>query len=325
MQDADPWALAASVLVHISLDRPGKAAENAKTLLAEHGGDMELASWIKANELSLLFQTLTDGFRGLDGRGVKALKRDAEETLRRARSMARLIQVFTEAFERRGIEYVIFKTFNRLMRVDVDVDVLIPKDMYLEAVKALLDAGFQPIDDLSKTYATGLMLPGNPIVLDLHTEITVLGTPYFNHQILLKEKTETSQELGGIVLTTYTPSPTAEAAVRIAHAVIKEAEIRADDISETLKTIIKTGAKLNTLIQKQNLTLAYQTYIQILKNTVSKKLRNLPIKIPEKQRMKALIDKAKRDGLLTQLTMSLTNLRYRRSAAMVGRLIAEEI
>ena len=277
----------------------------------------DIASWIRRNDLALLLKELTNDFQGLDT--VGELEELAWEAWSRAESMATLIEATTKTFEKHGISYTIFKTFNRAMRIDVDVDILIPRDKYGEAVQALLDHGFKPIDSLSKTYATGFMLPQNPIILDLHTQITVLGTPYYNPQPLLQHREKKRIRLGGKNIEAYTPQPIPEAAVRIAHAVIKEAEIRIDDVTETLNTIHNHKKQLEKHLQQQNLTKTYQTYLNNLAQITIDNLQALPAKIPEKQRLQALLDKLRKDRRTTSLITSLTNTRYKRNAAMLGK------
>ncbi len=130
-----------------------------------------------------------------------------------------------------GFDYVVFKTFNNIGTIDVDIDLMIHPWDYWDVVNILLENGFYAIDDLSKTYATGLMIHNNPIVLDLHTMLTVLGIPYVSHEHLFRGRKWVkinSKEYGRISV--KATGPISEALVRIAHAVIKEAEIKLDDV-----------------------------------------------------------------------------------------------
>jgi len=136
----------------------------------------------------------------------------------------------SEALKQHGVEHVFFKTFNYSGSVGVDADLLIkPKD-YVKALKALTSYGFKLVDDPRKRYATGLALPGNPVVLDLHTDLAVLGARYLDPDILLRNRV--LMLWGGLKV--YVARPQADVVVRAVNAVVKEGAITLHDIYETV-------------------------------------------------------------------------------------------
>src|SRR5436309_4275456 len=90
----------------------------------------------------------------------------------------KLCSIVAEVLTREGIEYAFFKTFSPSGTAGVDVDLVIPESEFERATLSLLSAGFRSIDSLEKRYATGFVLPGNGLVVDLHTAITVAGLVY---------------------------------------------------------------------------------------------------------------------------------------------------
>jgi len=323
LRSGNCWSLLRSLIVSVALDRPEHSKSLARELLGNCTDDQRVVDWTLRNDVALLFSGLTESFDGVRGEGVEALRRAAEDAYTRARHMANLVETVSATFEEGGIEYAVFKTFNRAERIDVDVDVVIDKGVYWEAVRLLTKRGFKPVDDVTKTYATGFMLPQNPIVLDLHTEITVLGLPYFEAELILRNRVKAGHVLGGIEVETYTAKPHVDAALRIAHAVIKEAEIRIDDVTEVLNALILNSSGVEDIAKKsRSLRTSYKLFLQMLETVLIS--LELPHKLSEVGRLKALADLVLSLGPRRVLE-ALTNLRYRRSAAMVGKAVIRAV
>jgi hypothetical protein len=97
-----------------------------------------------------------------------------------------------------------------------------------------LNSGFSLIDDTRKKYATGLIIKGNPIILDLHTDLTVAGVSYLKPELIFKYTVERSIMLGDRKLTIHTPDDMLEAIIRVLHSLVKEAELKLNDIYDSL-------------------------------------------------------------------------------------------
>jgi len=319
LQSGSCWSLLRSLIVAVALDMPAYSRSLALEVLRNCMSDQQVVDWILRNDVALLFSELTDGFNGVTGGGVEALRRAAEDAYARAKYMAGLVEAVSAVFEEEGVEYAVFKTFNRAGRIDVDVDVVVDKEVYWNVVRLLMDKGFKPVDDLAKTYATGFMQPGNPIVLDLHTEITVLGLPYFDAELVLGNRVETRHVLGGVEVETYTVKPHVDAALRIAHAVIKEAEVRVDDVTEVLNALALNAQGVEGIVgRSRSLRASYRVFMQALEAILVD--LELPRKLSEARRLEALVDLLLSLGPRRALE-ALGNLRYRRSAAMVGKAL----
>jgi len=319
LQSGSCWSLLRSLVVAVALDRMAYSRSLAWEILRNSMSDQQVVDWILRNDVTLLFNELTDGFNGVTGRGIEALRRATEDAYARAKYMADLVEVISAVFEEEGVEYAVFKTFNRAGRIDVDVDVVVDKEVYWDVVRLLMDKGFKPVDDLAKTYATGFMQLGNPIVLDLHTEITMLGLPYFNAELVLGNRVKTRHVLGGAEVETYTVKPHVDAALRIAHAVIKEAEVRIDDVTEVLNALALNAPGVEDIVgRSRSLRALYRVFMQALEAILVD--LELPRKLSEARRLEALADLVLSLGPRRALE-AFANLRYRRSAAMVGKAL----
>ena len=152
----------------------------------------------------------------------------------------------SEALKRHGVEHVFFKTFNYSGSVGVDADLLIRPEDYVRALKALTSYGFKLVDDPRKRYATGLALPDNPVVLDLHTDLAVLGARYLNPDILHRNKVLMSWG----DLKVYVARPRADVVVRAVNAIVKEGAITLHDIYEAICTLRSEPNGLVELAEK---------------------------------------------------------------------------
>lgn len=97
-----------------------------------------------------------------------------------------------------------------------------------------MNSGFSLIDDTRKKYSTGLIIKENPIILDLHTDLTVAGVSYLKPELIFKYTVEKSIDLGDRKLTIHTPDDMLEAIIRVLHSLVKEAELKLNDIYDSL-------------------------------------------------------------------------------------------
>ncbi len=312
-----------------------------------------LARLINENRLTLPAFRLLEG----DESGIsRALRRALDPTVRQLKNARedrdRQLRKLVDALTKYGIDYVIFKTFNRTGWVGVDLDVLIAKENYQDCVKGLLAEGYYSIDDLSKQYATGFMSKGNPVIVDLHTQLALLGIPYFSSEVLLADVERTNTEvLDGCASVEFDQlGGTTEAAVRMAHAVIKEGVVTAGEVAEVLPDVVRGG--VSELIARENLQLASSVFGYAAKGTMgekgfggivafnesaihvlakgmldeSLKRPSLPCRIPANVSVLSLLDRLQAEGELSiSLPTLMRNLTFRRNAAYLGHTLLERL
>ena len=176
----------------------------------------------------------------------------------------RLLRRLVSTLDSAGIEYVVFKTLNRLGWVGVDVDVAVHRSQYWDCVEALRRGGFHSIDDLWKDYGTGFMLADNPIVVDLHTRLATLGMTYMSADPILRSRVVTSfRTYEGSSLELSIPSPVADAASRIAHSVMKEGLVTLDDVAETYGSVLESSKEVAHLLKTEGLILAARVFSRV--------------------------------------------------------------
>jgi hypothetical protein len=317
------------------------------------GRSEALAGLINANRLTL------PAFRMLEGQGSdisKSLRRGLEGTAKkmevagrdRDRQLGKLVDVLTKS----GIDYVVFKTFNRTGWVGVDLDLLIVKADYQDCVKGLLAGGYYSIDDLAKEYATGFMSKGNPVIVDLHTQLAVLGVPYFSSEALLADIERSNIKMlddGGSIEFNRL-GETTETVVRMAHAVVKEGIVTAGEVAEVLPGVGREG--VSGLIARENLQLAGSVFgysagramdeqgfngiVAFNEGTIhglakgmldeSLKRPSLPCRIPANVSVLSLVDRLQAEGELSiSLPTVMRNLTFRRNAAYLGHTLLERL
>ncbi len=303
----------------------------------------KITRFIRENDLAVIFYKYIDLFSDnkLLYRYIKALY---EYNQRRRIYRDQLLEVTTSLLEDHGIEYVVFKTFSNLGVIDVDVDLLINIRDYPRVVGLLFRNGYIAIDDITKTYATGFLYKQNPIVLDLHTSITVLGIPYISSELLLenREKIGIYSKYSDREITLYTTSNEAETIIRIAHAIVKEAEIKIDDLVQFAKTADRMN-KLLPVIRKEGLLEAYCTFLNAstyflqkdtelfkpcMKRIVLAQTKTrivTPIKLSRLATITAIIDRLVAVNQPYHLLRALANLKYKRNSAHIGHLILQRI
>jgi hypothetical protein len=234
---------------------------------------MALSNMIIRNRLTRLSEEIIRHSRSQTG-AVRSLEnlimnRIAElHALERERFsvVAKLVSIMVSS----KIDYVFFKTFDRFADVGVDVDLLVPLSSYWSCVKALQRGGFIAIDDLSKTYATGFVVQGNPIIVDLHTDITIMGVSYFETRKLFERKhtielrSSDGQMKESEKINIESADQEIDASLAVAHSVIKENSLKGSDV---LKVCYAFNADANSLlctINEQNLQVAADVFARTL-------------------------------------------------------------
>lgn len=279
-----------------------------------------IPEWAHRNEAEVILYALAlETTSPLGGELAKHLEPLIAETIKRAKYMAELIRLMDRVLTGAGIEYTVFKTVNRLGRVDVDVDTIIHPSDYWHALRLLHRVGLRPVDDIRKTYATGLMLPGNPIVLDLHTDLTVLGIPYLDREILLHGAERVAATLPGEqVVETRIAIPLADTVARIGHALIKEAELKLDDITETLPVLTTNGDQVQRILRSQGIQEAHRYYLEAVRRALE--TAETPLRLDRATSIELLLKRLARRRQPVMLLRALGNLRYKRNAAHIGKL-----
>ena len=271
---------------------------------------------------------------------IEKLRSDRDELL------VKLCAIFRES----EIDYVVFKTINKSGAVGVDIDVMIDYDEFERSTRLLQAHGFRAIDDLSKKYATGFMFGNNPTIIDLHTELAVLGVRYLSSFPLLSSKKKISYlpAGGGEPFELYLPNEVTDAIVRMSHSIIKEANMTVDDIIEPLDAIAHERDLLTRYTNREGLQTAitafveissfvvggiYSSYLSVLdieamdlvaRTTVAQSAGSpkLPVKLPRMLSIDALFDRLKRKDEITEyLPLLIGSLRFKRNIEQLGRKV----
>ena len=249
-----------------------------------------------------------------------------------------------------GIDYVTFKTLNKSGTVGVDIDIMIQYDDFDRCATLLQNQGFHAIDDLSKKYATGFMWGDNPITLDLHTDLTVLGIRYLSPDSLLSSKRKIRFQ-SSVVSETFNLSvldEVSDATVRMAHSVIKEGSVSVADILEPIDLIRRQPDAIVEYVTKEGLQTAVAVFMKILTSMhhnpspksripfyddeisslaralVAQLVRSprLPMKLPMMLSLVALFDRLDRNKEMTDyLLLSAYSLKHRRNVQQLGQKI----
>lgn len=313
-----------------------------------------LVELLNANRATApLYQALS----GLDSRSASEvasrLRPEVREMAERRLHRDALLRSLSPTLDGSGIDYVLFKTLNRSGAVGVDVDVMIDLGDFERCVNSLTDHGFYPIDDLSKKYATGFMVKGNPIILDLHTELAVLGVRYLPSSFLLESRRRTKFQPsdGPDSIALSTADETADAVVRMAHGVIKEGAVSIGDIFETAQTLRERRGSAMRCVETECLQLAASVFLRVAsavstadgfgdarpgaglsQKLAEKQLRarlnqfRLPFALPLSVSLLALLDRLERKGeLATYVPRLVSSLRFRRNTVRLGQKLVEHL
>ncbi len=267
----------------------------------------------------------------------------------------RLIATLCPLLEQRNIDYVLFKTINKSGAIGVDIDVMIDYENFDKCVSYLQAQGFRPIDDLSKKYATGFVYENNPIIVDLHTELTVLGIRYVSAKSLLSSKVRIDFQSDNLSapLRLNVLDDVMETVVRMAHCIIKEGKITVADMMESIQVIGNCSVATLEHTEREGLQVAVSAFLQVLTSvsncqnhiTDSKTFdegitrrftrvmvvqsinsKKLPVKLPVMLSLAALLSRLKRNDEMTDyLLLSLYSLRHRRNIEQIGRKILNYI
>jgi hypothetical protein len=275
---------------------------------------------------------------------------DAEAAARVRRD--ELLRRVTRTLDASETKYAVFKTINKSGAVGVDIDVMIGPADFETAVKGLIDGGFYPIDSLSKRYATGFMVKGNPIIVDLHTELTVMGVRYLPSEFLLEKSREVEVQPsdGSDHFPLRLPNEQRDTVARMAHCVIKEGTLSIGDIIETAQALRDSERPIATLLQSANLQLAGAVFVRTvgtatgneetfkefgfkrspMSSLVERQLLGragqprFPLKFPPGVRLLVFFDHLEREGDLTSsIPRLVSSLKFRRNTAYMGHKLAE--
>ncbi len=312
-----------------------------------------LAHLMDANRVTVqLYQTLEN----LESPGIcklrSRLKPSFDSQVERKRQRDALLRKLITVFEDACVDYVVFKTLNSSGWIGVDIDVMIGLSDYQSCVDALLKSGFYSIDDLSKRYATGFMFKRNPIIVDLHTELAVLGVRYMSSELLLKNSKrmciglESAGDLEPITLSA--PNETVAALVRIAHSVLKEGMVTISEVAEVFHVSVSDsiidyvdeeglqlsasifaytswhvqGTERFTRLIMFNESFLHSLTKDILVNSITDSIP--PFKIPTAACVLAFMDHLKNRGELGKYAPTLLySFKFRRNAAHLGHKLLE--
>jgi hypothetical protein len=161
----------------------------------------------------------------------------------------RVVIAASSTLKKEAIPYVVFKTYAPSKYVGVDVDLIVPSKYYSKSVSSLMNAGFISIDSIRKKYATGFVMDDNPIILDLHTNVTVAGISYLKTELIFRHTVMEDIKVKDGTSSVQFLDDQLDAICRALHSLAKEAEIklcdifdisamsRKKDLSKVLKTI----------------------------------------------------------------------------------------
>ncbi len=249
-----------------------------------------------------------------------------------------------------GLEYVVFKTVNSTGTAGVDIDLMIRPDDFESGIRMLQAIGFYPIDSLAKKYATGFMMRGNPLVLDLHTKLAVLGVEYMSSSILLAHKRDVIIDGadGNGELRVPCLDGAAESVVRAAHSVIKESRITVGDMYEVMRSAKGAATATQQLIIDTNMQFVSHVFNEVSSFATGSSwlpseksaefsvgegiadsflrrelpLLRLPFEIPLTASALILFLQAKKNKRAGAAFYNLANaLTYRRNASIIGRKV----
>jgi len=315
-----------------------------------------LSRIIDANRLTVpVYEALgvvdSPPIRGLRGHLGPMVQRIAE----RRRCRDELLRRLVEVLDSEGVDYAVFKTLNRLRWVGVDVDVIIDPSSFDTCVEALLAEGFYSIDDLSKRYATGFMVRGNPIIVDLHTVLAVLGVGYMSSDLLMggRRRIVFKPSDGSDEFPLSLVDETVDALARMAHSVLKEGTVMIGDVAEVSPAVEGDLDLIKGYIDDENLGLAASIFSYIaLHMTRDERFRCLivfdggfthglakgilansvqgstlpPYHIPVAACVLAFLDALNGRGeICGHMPLLMHSLRYRRNAAHLGRKVLERL
>jgi len=229
-------------------------------------GRMAVIRSLDANRLTCL---ASDCLAAIHDPSLQGIARQIEGKARRVRQALRdreaVLGAATEAFGSAGISYAVFKTLNGFQAPGVDVDAIVRPEDFGPAVAALEARGFRLIDDPGKRYATGLALDGNPIIVDLHTDLAVLGIRYASPDLLLegaRDDTVPSAIAPEGIRVRVAP-PQGDALVRMAHAVIKEGVVTLLDVAEVLRLAPRVSDRVREAARGEGLDVAVASFARI--------------------------------------------------------------
>jgi hypothetical protein len=331
------------------------------------GSVLELVSSARKNRVTLplsnvLLASETMTNLSFSNSNFEILKRALGEELAKSRELELkrdfIIRGLTELLSGSSIDHIFFKTFNPFGGVGVDVDLIIRRKDFSKCVKLMLENRFVAIDSVSKTYATGFLLAGggNPIIVDLHTDIAILGVSYLSSETLFANKVQINFESKlepGKQLKLYVLNDSAAALVAMAHAIIKEGSIRASDLLEVYQAIHSDRHTFSDSVKSAKLVVANELFTFVMNSTFNKKFFNnngalsqtgvasssfssklamsflvkslgktitMPVTIPPESSGIAFLDHLRGKGVLGQaLPKAISSFKFGRNVARAGQ------
>lgn len=242
-----------------------------------------LAQVLDANRLTRL---ACEALAPFDDPCLRALKAELKTKVRELdmASISRdaVLRVLSETLHRFGIEYAVFKTLNGFGSVGVDIDIVINPSDFAPCLKVLHSRGFRIIDEPSKRYATGLVLGANPIIVDLHTDLAVLGVRYAPPEPLLRDAQEVPYPPGSHdSFSLWTAPKHADALTRMAHAIVKEGTVTLMDVAEVLRQTVDGASDISARAKDAGLQLAVSTFSWVALHAVRVPSLTLWLDIPD--------------------------------------------
>lgn len=308
-----------------------------------------LVRLLNANRVTLMFYEL---LKNLNSPNISKLKDRLKPSFNKIKELEGqrddLLRRLADVFDDMNIDYVVFKTLNASGWIGVDIDIMIELSSYERCIDALLRNGFYAIDDLSKKYATGFMVKGNPIIVDLHTELAVLGVRYMCSDLLLRHRhCKRFQPSGSDLFALNVLDETMEALVRMVHSVLKEGTVTIAEVAEVLRVFSGNPDLMIRYIDEENFQLSAAIFSYAAKCMLNEQIspsikfnesfthslaRSLmansvcdslpPFKLQVAMCVLAFLDHLKSSGEIGNYLPSLVNsFRFKRNTAYIGRKI----
>lgn len=265
----------------------------------------------------------SDGFR-------ERLRESAEEKDRWRRDRNFVMLRASEVLRREGIDHAFFKTPVRFPTWGVDADVLVPREDYWDCVSSLLKEGFFPIDDLSKTYETGLSLEGKRGILDLHTKISTLDVSYLDEEKLLDPESIESRGFEGTSINFLERGW--EGVLMVGHSIIKDREIDLVDVAEVLRSLRSDPDVFFGRISSQRLSTAADWFLSLSRPLLERSSGSSrggqvpPFKVPLHVSAMSLLSRiSARSEVGESMGRALSALRFRRNRRRLLKVVGKRM
>jgi hypothetical protein len=278
---------------------------------------MAFARLLDANRITVKVDT---ALAKVDSPGVCKLRRYILPTIERMNELENqrdaLLSRLVSVLGAEGVDFVVFKTLNASGWIGVDVDVMIAPSDYKRCIGGLLGHGFYSIDDLSKKYATGFMVKGNSIIVDLHTKLAILGVRYMTAELLLANKQPfIHQSAKGDAIKLYVLNELMDALVRMVHAILKEGSLTVAEVAAVLNGFYTDEESMKSLIEAENFWLSAAIFFSASNYMVHLQESFTPITFRE-----GLTPRLARSLTLTSIYQSLPPYKFHVAICMLAFL-----